>query len=69
MQRNTCGYTEEKLCVSWGYCSGVFTVVFCCCVGWFAKPVEEKTSLSPHGEVKAAFMAEMKAENIKQFLL
>ncbi|NXP43901.1 FOLH1 carboxypeptidase, partial [Heliornis fulica] len=26
------------------------------------------TSVSPHEEVKAAFMAEMKAENIKQFL-
>ncbi|NXT75541.1 FOLH1 carboxypeptidase, partial [Zapornia atra] len=26
------------------------------------------TSVSPHEEMKAAFMAEMKAENIKQFL-
>lgn len=52
---------------------GIFWCFYCCillcCVGWFAKPVEEKTSSSPHGEVKAAFMAEMKAENIKQFLL
>jgi len=46
-----------------------FTVVFLlCCTGWFAKPTEKKTSVSPHEEVKAAFMAEMKAENIKRFL-
>ncbi|XP_053912906.1 glutamate carboxypeptidase 2 isoform X3 [Cuculus canorus] len=37
-------------------------------LGWFAKPTEKKTSVSPHENVKAAFMAEMKAENIKQFL-
>ncbi|XP_069739417.1 glutamate carboxypeptidase 2-like isoform X2 [Phaenicophaeus curvirostris] len=36
--------------------------------GWFAKPTEKKTSVSPYENVKAAFMAEMKAENIKQFL-
>ncbi|NXC73096.1 FOLH1 carboxypeptidase, partial [Anhinga anhinga] len=36
--------------------------------GWFSKPTEQKTSVSPHGDMKAAFMAEMKAENIKQFL-
>ncbi|NWX88304.1 FOLH1 carboxypeptidase, partial [Nothoprocta pentlandii] len=37
-------------------------------VGWFAKPAEEKTSLRPHEKMKRAFMAEMKAENIKKFL-
>ncbi|XP_069739418.1 glutamate carboxypeptidase 2-like isoform X3 [Phaenicophaeus curvirostris] len=37
-------------------------------LGWFAKPTEKKTSVSPYENVKAAFMAEMKAENIKQFL-
>jgi len=40
-----------------------------CCIGWFAKPVEEKTPLRHHEEMKAAFMAEMKTENIKHFLL
>ncbi|XP_010219832.1 PREDICTED: glutamate carboxypeptidase 2-like [Tinamus guttatus] len=35
---------------------------------WFAKPTEEKTSLRPHEEMKKAFMAEMKVENIKKFL-
>ncbi|XP_010146402.1 PREDICTED: glutamate carboxypeptidase 2-like, partial [Eurypyga helias] len=35
---------------------------------WFAKPTEKKASVSPHEDMKAAFMAEMKAENIKQFL-
>ncbi|XP_066846007.1 glutamate carboxypeptidase 2-like isoform X2 [Anser cygnoides] len=49
-----------------GAAVGLFLLGFL--IGWFAKPVEEKTSSSPHGEVKAAFMAEMKAENIKQFL-
>uniref|UniRef100_A0A8D0FWK2 Folate hydrolase 1 n=1 Tax=Strix occidentalis caurina TaxID=311401 RepID=A0A8D0FWK2_STROC len=35
---------------------------------WFAKPTEKKTSVSPHEDMKVAFMTEMKAENIKQFL-
>uniref|UniRef100_A0A8C0G0H0 Glutamate carboxypeptidase 2 n=1 Tax=Bubo bubo TaxID=30461 RepID=A0A8C0G0H0_BUBBB len=39
-----------------------------CCASWFAKPTEKKTSVSPHEDMKAAFMTEMKAENIKQFL-
>ncbi|NXA48252.1 FOLH1 carboxypeptidase, partial [Nothocercus julius] len=42
--------------------------ILVCCVGWFAKPTDEKTSLRPHEEMKAAFMAEMKVENIKKFL-
>uniref|UniRef100_A0A8B9PCX5 glutamate carboxypeptidase II n=1 Tax=Apteryx owenii TaxID=8824 RepID=A0A8B9PCX5_APTOW len=42
--------------------------ILVCCVGWLAKPTEEKTSVSPHEEMKKAFMTEMKAENIKQFL-
>uniref|UniRef100_A0A8C8BNT9 glutamate carboxypeptidase II n=1 Tax=Otus sunia TaxID=257818 RepID=A0A8C8BNT9_9STRI len=37
-------------------------------VCWFAKPTEKKTSVSPHQDMKVAFMTEMKAENIKQFL-
>uniref|UniRef100_A0A663LP98 Glutamate carboxypeptidase 2 n=1 Tax=Athene cunicularia TaxID=194338 RepID=A0A663LP98_ATHCN len=39
-----------------------------CCASWFAKPTEKNTSVSPHEDMKAAFMTEMKAENIKQFL-
>lgn len=38
------------------------------CTGWFAKPTEKKTSVRPPEDMKAAFMAEMKAGNIKQFL-
>ncbi|XP_068786631.1 putative N-acetylated-alpha-linked acidic dipeptidase isoform X3 [Struthio camelus] len=49
-----------------GAAAGLFFLGFL--IGWFAKPTEEKTSVSPHEEMKAAFMAEMKAENIKQFL-
>ncbi|NXD82623.1 FOLH1 carboxypeptidase, partial [Halcyon senegalensis] len=49
-----------------GAAAGVFLLGFL--IGWFAKPTEKKTSVSPHEDMKAAFMAEMKAENIKQFL-
>uniref|UniRef100_A0A452IN96 glutamate carboxypeptidase II n=1 Tax=Gopherus agassizii TaxID=38772 RepID=A0A452IN96_9SAUR len=35
---------------------------------WFTKPTDEVTATSFHEKVKKAFMAEMKAENIKQFL-
>ncbi|KAM7131150.1 putative N-acetylated-alpha-linked acidic dipeptidase [Ciconia maguari] len=49
-----------------GAAAGLFLLGFL--IGWFAKPTEEKTSVSPHEDMKAAFMAEMKAENIKQFL-
>ncbi|XP_025964958.2 putative N-acetylated-alpha-linked acidic dipeptidase [Dromaius novaehollandiae] len=49
-----------------GAAAGLFLLGFL--IGWFAKPTEEKTSVSPHEKMKAAFMAEMKAENIKQFL-
>ncbi|NXE52846.1 FOLH1 carboxypeptidase, partial [Casuarius casuarius] len=49
-----------------GAAAGLFLLGFL--IGWFAKPTEEKTSVSPHEKTKAAFMAEMKAENIKQFL-
>ncbi|NXL05603.1 FOLH1 carboxypeptidase, partial [Mesembrinibis cayennensis] len=48
-----------------GAAAGLFVLGFL--IGWFAKPTE-KTSVSPHEDMKAAFMAEMKAENIKQFL-
>nr|XP_006118442.1 putative N-acetylated-alpha-linked acidic dipeptidase isoform X1 [Pelodiscus sinensis] len=37
-------------------------------IGWFAKPTVEVTATSSHEKVKKAFMAELKAENIKQFL-
>uniref|UniRef100_A0A452ING8 glutamate carboxypeptidase II n=1 Tax=Gopherus agassizii TaxID=38772 RepID=A0A452ING8_9SAUR len=37
-------------------------------IGWFTKPTDEVTATSFHEKVKKAFMAEMKAENIKQFL-
>uniref|UniRef100_A0A8C0GGL0 Uncharacterized protein n=2 Tax=Chelonoidis abingdonii TaxID=106734 RepID=A0A8C0GGL0_CHEAB len=37
-------------------------------IGWFTKPTDEVTATSSHEKVKKAFMAEMKAENIKQFL-
>uniref|UniRef100_A0A672TWK1 Aminopeptidase NAALADL1 n=1 Tax=Strigops habroptila TaxID=2489341 RepID=A0A672TWK1_STRHB len=47
-------------------CSGYRVVA--ACLSWFAKPAEKKTPVSPHQHMKAAFMAEMKAENIKQFL-
>uniref|UniRef100_A0A674JRI6 Aminopeptidase NAALADL1 n=1 Tax=Terrapene triunguis TaxID=2587831 RepID=A0A674JRI6_9SAUR len=36
--------------------------------GWFTKPTDEVTATISHEKVKKAFMAEMKAENIKQFL-
>uniref|UniRef100_A0A8C3PPD4 Glutamate carboxypeptidase 2 n=1 Tax=Calidris pygmaea TaxID=425635 RepID=A0A8C3PPD4_9CHAR len=49
-----------------GAAAGLFLLGFL--IGWFAKPTEKKTSVSPHEEIKAAFMGEMKAENIKQFL-
>ncbi|NXV76816.1 FOLH1 carboxypeptidase, partial [Atlantisia rogersi] len=49
-----------------GAAAGLFLLGFL--IGWFSKPTENKTSVSPHEEMKAAFMAEMKAENIKQFL-
>ncbi|XP_065688676.1 putative N-acetylated-alpha-linked acidic dipeptidase [Patagioenas fasciata] len=49
-----------------GAATGLFLLGFL--IGWFAKPTEKKTSVSPHEEMKAEFMAEMKAENIKQFL-
>ncbi|XP_035752991.1 putative N-acetylated-alpha-linked acidic dipeptidase [Egretta garzetta] len=45
-----------------------YSCILVCCTGWFAKPTGKKTSVSPHEDAKAAFMAEMKAENIKQFL-
>lgn len=45
-----------------------YCCILVCCTGWFAKPTEKKASVSPHEEMKAEFMAEMKAENIKQFL-
>uniref|UniRef100_A0A8C6IT37 Glutamate carboxypeptidase 2 n=1 Tax=Melopsittacus undulatus TaxID=13146 RepID=A0A8C6IT37_MELUD len=61
-------YQREMVCVMglllwWFYCC-----ILVCCTGWFAKPTEKKTPVSPHEHMKAAFMAEMKAENIKQFL-
>uniref|UniRef100_A0A672TVZ5 Aminopeptidase NAALADL1 n=1 Tax=Strigops habroptila TaxID=2489341 RepID=A0A672TVZ5_STRHB len=61
-------YQREMVCVMgillwWFYCC-----ILVCCTGWFAKPAEKKTPVSPHQHMKAAFMAEMKAENIKQFL-
>ncbi|KAF1490226.1 Glutamate carboxypeptidase 2, partial [Eudyptula minor novaehollandiae] len=49
-----------------GAAAGLFLLGFL--IGWFAKPTDKKTSVSPHEDTKAAFMAEMKAENIKQFL-
>ncbi|XP_061313905.1 putative N-acetylated-alpha-linked acidic dipeptidase [Pezoporus flaviventris] len=49
-----------------GAAAGLFLIGFL--IGWFAKPAEKKTPVSPHEHMKAAFMAEMKAENIKQFL-
>ncbi|XP_025937710.1 putative N-acetylated-alpha-linked acidic dipeptidase [Apteryx rowi] len=49
-----------------GAAAGLFLLGFL--IGWLAKPTEEKTSVSPHEEMKKAFMTEMKAENIKQFL-
>ncbi|NXV14990.1 FOLH1 carboxypeptidase, partial [Cepphus grylle] len=49
-----------------GAAAGLFLLGFL--IGWFAKPTEKKTSVSPYEEMKATFMAEMKAENIKQFL-
>ncbi|XP_068251742.1 glutamate carboxypeptidase 2-like isoform X1 [Nyctibius grandis] len=49
-----------------GAAAGLFLLGFL--IGWFAKPTEKKTSVSSHEDMKAAFMAEMKAENIKQFL-
>ncbi|KAM9019537.1 putative N-acetylated-alpha-linked acidic dipeptidase isoform 1-T1 [Ara ararauna] len=49
-----------------GAAAGLFLLGFL--IGWFAKPTEKKTPVSPHEHMKAAFMAEMKAENIKQFL-
>ncbi|XP_065534864.1 glutamate carboxypeptidase 2-like isoform X2 [Lathamus discolor] len=49
-----------------GAAAGLFLLGFL--IGWFAKPAEKKTPVSPHEHMKAAFMAEMKAENIKQFL-
>ncbi|NXC43912.1 FOLH1 carboxypeptidase, partial [Penelope pileata] len=52
--------------VTLGTAVGLFLLGFL--IGWFAKPEEEKTPLRPHAEMKAAFMAEMKAGNIKQFL-
>uniref|UniRef100_A0A8C4UFP6 Glutamate carboxypeptidase 2 n=1 Tax=Falco tinnunculus TaxID=100819 RepID=A0A8C4UFP6_FALTI len=51
--------------VALGTAAGLFLLGFL--IGWFAKPAEKTTS-SPHEDMKAAFMAEMKAENIKQFL-
>ncbi|XP_069664516.1 putative N-acetylated-alpha-linked acidic dipeptidase [Haliaeetus albicilla] len=48
-----------------GAAAGVFLFGFL--IDWFAKPTE-KTSVSPHEDMKAAFMAEMKAENIRRFL-
>lgn len=42
--------------------------VLVCCTGWFANPAGKKTFVNPHEDMKVAFMAEMKAENIKQFL-
>ncbi|NXH68816.1 FOLH1 carboxypeptidase, partial [Hydrobates tethys] len=49
-----------------GAAAGLFLLGFL--IGWFAKPTEKKTFVSPHEDMKAAFMAEMKAENIKKFL-
>ncbi|XP_074788659.1 putative N-acetylated-alpha-linked acidic dipeptidase isoform X1 [Athene noctua] len=49
-----------------GAAAGFFLLGFL--IGWFAKPTGKKTSVSPHEDMKAAFMTEMKAENIKQFL-
>ncbi|NWR34704.1 FOLH1 carboxypeptidase, partial [Tachuris rubrigastra] len=49
-----------------GAAAGLFLLGFL--IGWFVKPMEKKTSLSTHEDMKTAFMAEMKAENIKQFL-
>ncbi|XP_063181184.1 glutamate carboxypeptidase 2-like isoform X2 [Chroicocephalus ridibundus] len=49
-----------------GAAAGLFLLGFL--IGWFAKPTEKKTSVSPYEEMKATFTAEMKAENIKQFL-
>lgn len=42
--------------------------ILVCCTGWFANRVDKKTFASPHEDMKVAFMAEMKAENIKHFL-
>ncbi|XP_071288893.1 putative N-acetylated-alpha-linked acidic dipeptidase isoform X1 [Agelaius tricolor] len=49
-----------------GAAAGFFLLGFL--IGWFAKPTDKKTSLSTHEDMRTAFMAEMKAENIKQFL-
>ncbi|NWX49683.1 FOLH1 carboxypeptidase, partial [Steatornis caripensis] len=49
-----------------GAAAGLFLLGFL--IGWFAKPTEKKISVSLHEDMKAAFLAEMKAENIKQFL-
>uniref|UniRef100_A0A452INF5 Folate hydrolase 1 n=1 Tax=Gopherus agassizii TaxID=38772 RepID=A0A452INF5_9SAUR len=46
----------------------VLSPVGCSCSSWFTKPTDEVTATSFHEKVKKAFMAEMKAENIKQFL-
>uniref|UniRef100_A0A8D0GME5 Glutamate carboxypeptidase 2 n=1 Tax=Sphenodon punctatus TaxID=8508 RepID=A0A8D0GME5_SPHPU len=39
-----------------------------CFAGWLSKPTGEVTATSSHEKMKKAFMAEMKAENIKQHL-
>ncbi|NWR54901.1 FOLH1 carboxypeptidase, partial [Bucorvus abyssinicus] len=49
-----------------GAAAGLFLLGFL--IGWFAKPADKKIFASPHEDMKVAFMAEMKAENIKQFL-
>uniref|UniRef100_A0A8C0BQ97 Uncharacterized protein n=1 Tax=Buteo japonicus TaxID=224669 RepID=A0A8C0BQ97_9AVES len=58
-------HVERAFCCASDQCLASASLLLALC--WFAKPTE-KTSVSPHEDMKVAFMAEMKAENIKQFL-
>lgn len=61
-------YQREMECVMGISLWCFYCWIFMYCTGWFAKPTEKKTSVRPPEDMKAAFMAEMKAGNIKQFL-
>uniref|UniRef100_A0A8C6QY68 Glutamate carboxypeptidase 2 n=1 Tax=Nannospalax galili TaxID=1026970 RepID=A0A8C6QY68_NANGA len=62
------GHRQRWLCVGAVVlaCSGLFLIGFL--FGWFIKSSNEVTNIAPHCGMKKAFLHELKAENIKNFL-
>ncbi|XP_069495506.1 glutamate carboxypeptidase 2-like isoform X2 [Ambystoma mexicanum] len=56
----------QRTCVLFAAVAAFFFTGFL--VGWFTRPTKETTTTSDHRNMRNAFWAEMKAENIKRFL-